>query len=226
VTAEGAPGDGGASTAGAGTVAPNAPAADVPLTLQREIARKALHITSVIVPVAYATGALPRRVLVAVVLTLLGVALAVELGRARSERVRAHFTRAAGALLRAHEHHRWAGATWLLVAFALALVLFPPAVAIAATWAVSLGDASAAVVGRAFGRHRFPGSGKSVEGSVACAIATFVGASLVAQLALGASVVAALTAAIAEAPRRPLDDNVRVALAVGGGILLWRMAFS
>ena len=203
------------------------PPAVAPLTLRRELARKALHLTSVVVPLAYAAGLVTRRPLAALVLLLFGVALAVELGRARSERVRARFARATGALLRAHEHHRWAGATWLLGAFALSLLLFPRAVAVAAMWAVSVGDASAAVVGRTLGRHRLlAGSTKTLEGSVACAVATFVGASLVARLGPGASVVAALAAAAAEAPSRPLDDNVRVALAVGGGILLWRMAFS
>jgi len=214
-------------------VAPDAPAdvesgvvADAPLALRHELARKALHITSAAVPVAYATGVVARRWLAALVLLLLGVALAVELGRARSERLRAHFTRATGVLLRAHEHHRWAGATWLLVAFAAAILLFPPPVAVAALWAVSIGDAGAAVVGRSVGRHRILGLAKTVEGSVACAALTFLGARVVARLDVGACVVAAICAAIAEAPRRPLDDNVRVALAVGGGILLWRMTFS
>lgn len=206
-------------------VAPDAPA-DVPLALRHELARKALHLTSAAVPVVYASGLIARRWLAALVLLLLGVALAVELGRARSERLREHFTRATGALLRTHEHHRWSGATWLLAAFAAAILLFPSAVAVAAMWAVSIGDAGAAIVGRSVGRLRVAALGKTLEGSVACAALTFVGARFVARLDVGACVVAAIAAALAEAPRRPLDDNVRVALAVGGGILLWRMAFS
>jgi dolichol kinase len=201
--------------------------ASVALTLRRELARKALHVTSAAVPIAYGAGLVPRAGLRAGLLALVVVALVVELARARSERVRAHFTRATGPLLRAHEHHRWAGATWLLVAFALAVWLYPAPVAVAATWAVALGDASAAVVGRWLGRHRLsPRLAKTVEGSAACAAVSFAGALWVARLPLGASVVAGLAAAIAEAPERPFDDNVRVVLAVGAGILLWRMAFS
>lgn len=198
----------------------------VALTLRRELARKALHVTSAAVPVAYAAG-LPRAGLLAGLLALLAIALVVEGARARSERARAHFTRATGPLLRAHEHHRWAGATWLLAAFALAVGLYPAPVAVAATWAVALGDASAAIVGRRIGRHRLsPRFAKTLEGSAACAAVTFAGALWVARLPLGASVVAGVAAALAEAPTRPLDDNVRVVLAVGAGILLWRMAFS
>jgi dolichol kinase len=202
-----------------------------PLSLRRELARKALHVTSAAVPVAYAAGLVPRVGLGAGLLALLAIALAVEAARTRSARVRAHFTRATGPLLRAHEHHRWAGATWLLAAFALAVWLYPAPVAVAATWAVSLGDASAAVVGRWLGRHPLaprlaPRLAKTREGSAACALVTFAGALWIARLSPGESVVAGLAAALAEAPARPLDDNVRVVLAVGVGILLWRLAFS
>jgi hypothetical protein len=35
-----------------------------------------------------------------------------------------------------------------------------------------------------------------------------------------------MLAALAERPRWAMDDNLRIALAVGCGILLWRMGFS
>lgn len=93
-------------------------------------------------------------------------------------------------------------------------------------WAVGVGDAVAALVGHPFGRLRIGPSGKTLEGAIACLAASFVGALFVARLSMPESIVAAAAAAVAEAPRRPLDDNVRITIAVGGGILLWRMAFS
>jgi len=133
------------TAAGGGGSRPPLP--DVPLTLRRELARKALHVTSAVVPVAYATG-VPRAVLLPLLLALVAVAAAVELARRRSDRARERFLRATGLLLRAHEHQRLSGATWLLVSFALAVALYPRAVAVAAMWGVAIGDASAAVVGR------------------------------------------------------------------------------
>jgi len=200
------------------------------LTLRRELARKALHVTSAVVPVAYAAGA-PRALLLPAVVTLAGIAAAVEVARARSDRARERFLRATGVLLRAHEHHEISGATWMLVAFALAVALYPPPVAVAAMWGVSIGDASAAVVGRvAAARREARGAvaepGKSAAGSIACFAATFVGAAMIARLAVGESVVAALAAAAAERPTRPFDDNLRIVAAAGCGILLWRLAFS
>jgi glycine dehydrogenase subunit 1 len=48
------------------------------------------------------------------------------------------------------------------------------------------------------------------------------GALLVAHLPAGASAIAAVAAALAERPRGPLDDNIRIALAVGGSLLVAR----
>ncbi len=188
------------------------------LSLRRELARKALHLSSAIVPIAYAAG-VPRFAVLSLLAVLLAIAIVVELARHRHAIARAFFDRAAGPLLREHEHDRWSGATWMLVSFVLVVWLAPRAAAVAAMWAVSVGDAAAAVVGRWLGgrwlgRRRFGAAGKSIEGSVACFVATAAGAAWVAGLGPVASVLAGVAAAVAEWPDGPLDDNVRVAGAV------------
>ncbi len=196
------------------------------VTLRHELARKAIHLSSAIVPAAYAAG-LRRDLLAALLGGALVVALAVELSRRHVARVRDPFERLLGALLRPHERARWSGATWMLVAYLLAVALFPRPVAVAAMLAVALGDAAAAVIGRWAGARRAatspapaPGAGKTWAGTVACGVATILGALLVARLAPGAALACAVAAALAERPSGPLDDNVRVALAAGGGAQL------
>jgi dolichol kinase len=215
--------------------AARAPAADAPAARARsplatEAARKAIHVSSAVIPLAYAAG-LPRAALLAAFAGLGVVAAAVEVARRRSARFRAWFLRAVGGLLRAHEHASVSGASWMLAAYALSAVLFPRDVAVAAMLAVALGDAAAAIVGRWAGARRdararaagrdAPG-GKTLAGSAACAVATFVGALAVARLDAGAAAAAAIAAAIAERPTWRLDDNVRVALAAGAAALAWR----
>ena len=211
------PGSGGDGPDGTSVAAVPEPAAPGPapasLSLRHELARKALHLTSATVPLAYAAG-MPRAPLLALLVVLLVTALLVELTRRRVHLVRRAFHRATQPLLRAHEHERVAGATWLLLAFVLVVWLCPRATAIAATWAVAVGDAAAAVVGRWLGRHRAGAHGKSLEGSLACVVATALGALLVARLGPFASLAAGVAAAAAEWPARPLDDNLRVAGAV------------
>lgn len=201
-------------------------------SLRHELARKAIHLASSVVPITYAAGA--RRDLLTLALALaLVVALGVEAMRRRLPRVRDPFERHLGGLLRPHERERFSGATWMAIAYLLAVALFPRPVAVAAMLAVAFGDASAAVVGRWLGARRRVAAtaardgpavpvvaGKTWAGSIACAVATALGALLIAHLAPPVAVVCALAAALAERPRGPLDDNVRVALAAGGSAQL------
>ena len=193
------------------------------LSLRRELARKGLHILSTAIPVAYAT-VLSRAAVIWVLAFALSIAFAVEIARSRSARVRGAFDSSVGALLREHEWHSPSGATWLIIALLFAAVAFPHNLAIAAMCAVTLGDAAAAIVGRAITRvavHR-----KTFSGSVACFAASALSARAIAGFAWPEALIAGILAAVAERPRRPLDDNLRITLAVGCGILLWRMGFS
>lgn len=196
-----------------------------PSLLRHELARKAIHLTSVVFPIVYAAG-IERRTLLTVLAVAAVVALVIEFARARHERTRQAFARATGPLLREHEHHRLSGATWLVLSLLGAVALFPKDVAIAAMWAAAAGDAVAAIFGRAFGRFRIGAMGKSVEGSAACFFVVLIGSSTIAHLSLGESIVSAITSAGAEFPSRPWDDNVRIAALTGSAILLWRIAFS
>jgi dolichol kinase len=210
--------------------APSSPAAPpaVPsasLPLRRELQRKLLHVSSALAPLAYAAG-LPREQLLTVLGVMLVVAGLVELTRRRLAIVHERFMRATGVLLRGHEHQRVVGATWLLLAFTAAVWLLPRDVAIAVMWAVAVGDAVAAVVGKSLGRLRIGRANKTLEGSLACCLATAAGALLVAGLSPLESGVAGLAAAAAEWPDTALDDNARVAFAVAASVLVMRYALA
>jgi dolichol kinase len=221
------------------------------LSLRREVARKALHLVFVVVPVAYAFG-LPRRWLVTALGAAALVAVIIELARARHAATRERFVRWVGALLREHEHAKWSGATWMVLSMLGLAALAPRGVAVAAMWAISAGDAAAALVGRAFERRGEGGDvtrrpalttqpesggsmgvqsaerrgGKTIRGSAACFVVSLAGALLLARLSPVESVVAAVLATVAERFGERVDDNVRIAAAVALGILLWHKMFS
>ncbi|HJU67040.1 MAG TPA: hypothetical protein VJ650_02250 [Gemmatimonadaceae bacterium] len=182
-----------------------------------------MHLLSTAVPLGYAAG-IPRSYVIWVLIFALAVALAVEMGRLRSVRARALFDSTVGGLLREHERFSASGATWLIVALLAAAVSLPRDIAVAAMCAVALGDAAAAIIGRALARteaHR-----KSFGGSAACFAASALSARAIAGFAWHEAVIVGILAAVAERPRRPLDDNLRIVIVVGCGILLWRMGFS
>lgn len=200
---------------------PTPPAPSAPLALRHELARKSIHITSATAPVAYALG-VPAGVMLSALLSLAAIALGVELARHRSVAVRTAFTRLFGPILRGHEHDALSGATWMLLAFALAAAVYPRPIAVTAMWAVSIGDAAAAIVGRtAAARRRTPSAGKTIVGSIACFVATLAGALLVAHLPPLPAATLALAAAAAERlPIPGLDDNLRIVLGVGAAWFL------
>lgn len=193
-------------------------------SLRHEMVRKGWHALSVVVAVGYARG-MARPLLIWVLVAALVVAVVVEVARTRSALARSAFNTGFGALLREHESRGVSGATWLVLAFLIAVIAFPADVAVAAMCGVALGDAAAAIVGRTLGgapAHH----GKSLAGSAACLAATALAARWIADFTWREALVAGILASIAERPRHPLDDNLRITLAVGCGILLWRMGFS
>jgi len=191
---------------------------------RHELARKALHILTVAAPLAYA-GGLSRRVLILLLVAASIIVVALEIVRARHATTRAIFQRTVGAILRPHEHDQWAGATWLILAFLGVVLLAPRDVAITAMWAVSAGDAVAALVGRGVARARGGTSRKTFAGSAACFVVTLGGALLVAQLSPVEGVIAAAAATAAEWPQGGIDDNLRIVTAVALALLAWRIAF-
>lgn len=194
----------------------------VGLTLRRELTRKGFHLLSTAVPLGYAAG-LSRSLVMWALVAALVVAGAVEAARVRSTRARTLFDAGVGSLLREHERRGLSGATWLVIALLVAAVFFPRDVAISAMCAVSLGDAAAAIVGRALAGSEVH---KTFIGSAACLGASAIAARAIAHIVWHEALIVGVLASIAERPRRPMNDNLRIVIVVGCGILLWRMGFS
>lgn len=190
--------------------------------MKRELARKAIHVSSTAVPLL--VWLLPRPVAIAVLVPVAALALAIDLARHRIRPFRYHFLRHTRTMLRPHERRGLAGATWMAMAYAAATLLFPKPVAVAAMLFNGLGDATAALVGKRWGRRR-TAWGKSWEGfaaGLATDLAVGTGMWMLAPdvVSLGAAVLGAAVAATVEFAPLPLDDNVRVTLAGGAGIML------
>ena len=189
--------------------------------MKRELARKAIHVSSTALPLL--VWLVPRTVALAVLLPGAAIVLGIDLARHRHRGFRYHFLRRTRTMLRTHERHGLAGATYMAVAYAAALVLFPKPVAVAAMLFNGLGDAAAALVGKRWGRHR-TSWGKSWEG-FAAGLATDLGVAAAVCLIgpsvpFAAAALGALVASTVEFAPLPLDDNVRVTLAGGAAIAL------
>ena len=123
-------------------------------------------------------------------------------------------------MLRRHERRQFSGATYMALAYLVALLFFPLPIAVLAMLYNGLGDAAAAVVGRRWGAASGE-LGKSLEGlAAAFTVNVFAGLALPG-IPLLVALAGAATAALLEYLPLPLDDNLRVTL--GGGAAAWGM---
>lgn len=186
------------------------------LGFRSEAARKAIHLSTVAVPLL--VWVLPRPMGLALLGTGVAVALLVEVTRGRIRWVRYHFLRRTRRLLRGEERRGFAGATYMAIAYFLALLLLPLPIAVLAMLYTALGDSAAALIGKRWGRHRATW-GKSLEGAAAGFIVDLLAGAMIPGIPGLAILLGAGAATILEFFPLPLDDNLRVTL--GGGMAAW-----
>jgi len=197
------------------------------ITYASEIARKGIHLASLLIPIVYLqldhwTGVM---ILCAITATslLIDVLMHVHAG---SRKVMLSLV---GPLLREHElredRFHLTGASWVLIAATATFLVFPTVIAVTAFSVLIVSDTFAALIGRRFGRREF--IDKSLAGSVAFVVSA-LGVVLAWQAVFAlpssffvAGAVASVAAAIAEAAssRLRLDDNI--AIPCSYGIVHW-----
>jgi len=183
------------------------------MSLLPEIRRKAIHLSFILVPLIYLYDVLPKRFIVRGLLAAVLVSLVFELVRMHDARVRLLLSRFFRDLVRRHESKQLLGSTYLLIAAVLTIELFSKEVAVASLGALVLGDSAAALVGKTMGRVRI--LGKTLEGSIACFVVSFLFAWGVVGLPAWMAACGALTATLFELLPVPLDDNFRIPLTAG-----------
>lgn len=136
------------------------------LTFKQECARKAIHLTSLWIPLSiWLLGS--RYAALLMVLALGGVVL-FEILRRKDHAFGQFLQRLFAPVLRSFEISPaplMTGAAFMLIGAVATTVLFPADVAIAALSVLMVSDTCAALIGKSFGKH--PLFGKSVEGSLA-----------------------------------------------------------
>ena len=186
-----------------------------------EILRKAVHVASLAIPVAAVF--IPRTDMVLLLCASALCLLLVDLLRARNKVFRGFFMAIFGKMLRQKEQEGGMTASTVVIASAaLTIMVFRREIAVASLVFLSLGDSSAALVGRQFGATpRF--GGRTLEGSLAALVACLGASWLLLSLSPslgwvltpGGLLAGSIVAVLAELVDLPLDDNLRIPVFAG-----------
>ncbi|MBI5836609.1 MAG: hypothetical protein HZB25_05135 [Candidatus Eisenbacteria bacterium] len=182
-----------------------------------ELKRKAIHLSTVVVPLIYLDAHVSRKeAALALALVLLAL-LAVEVVRLRARLFGNFFRQLLGDALRRRERGELLGATYLVLGFLVTILAFEKPVAVAACEFLVLGDTAAALVGKSVGRIR--AFDKTLEGSLGClatcGAAAWALSATVPALPLQVALAGAVMATLFELLPVPMDDNLRIPLSAG-----------
>lgn len=200
------------------------------LDLRYEIARKTIHLSSLSIPVIYFH--VSKEVALIVLVPLFAGFFLVDLLKNFIPPVSVWYHNTFDSMLRAHELEdnktHLNGATYITMSALLLVLFFTKLLAVTAFSMVAVSDTLAAIVGKAFGKHRF--GHKSVEGSMAFLISSLVIVTVVPGLDPLIGVVMAVSATVTEAfmvqfGKFKVDDNLAIPLVSASVGLLCYMLF-
>ena len=178
--------------------------------------RRLIHLGSSVLPLGYWIAGRDTAVVVMFIIAI--TMIGIEIARIYTIRGRRVYQRFLGSVTRPTEERRPTGATYVFIGAFLAAVLFAPPVAILSMLFMSVGDSTAAFVGRRYGR--IPIGNKTLEGTLACFLVCLL-LTLPAGMTLPVAVAGAAAAALTELIPRPLlNDNLAIPLVSGAVMTL------
>ncbi|NQT62207.1 MAG: phosphatidate cytidylyltransferase [Candidatus Marinimicrobia bacterium] len=177
-----------------------------------ELIRKAIHLSSSIIPLSY-WFLFERHFTLQIVIFLALGFLTADYLRLKSGGIEKMFMRIFGSALRQHEKNNLTGATYVFTGAVVAIFLFPKEIAVPALLILSISDTLAALIGIPFGKHKF--LKKSLEGSTAFFISTAVILAIFFPESTIISLIIAAIVTLAEAYPMNLDDNFLIPILSG-----------
>ncbi|MCA0446079.1 MAG: SEC59/DGK1/VTE5 family protein [Bacteroidetes bacterium] len=187
-----------------------------------ELWRKGIHLSSLSIPLIYSYW-LDMTPSLLILMGFLLFALFIEYFRFRPGKVHDIIAKGFAFMMREHEldHKRksYSGATYVLLAAVIVILIFPKPIAVYAFTMLIIGDSMAALVGKKFGRFPIFGLKKTWEGSLAFFLSSLAAAWFIDSLNWETKILGALAATIIELLPIPVDDNLTIP--VGSALVMW-----
>ena len=185
-------------------------------TFINEIFRKLIHICSLAIPLTYFFLIKDKNVMAAVLITLTLISILIEYFRLnRKGFVRIFFQKRLKSALRSNElKGNLTGATWMLIGFTSSVIIFDFEVAVLALLFLSVGDAAAALVGRALPVGKI--WGKSIFGTLSgFLVCVFIGLTINNTLPAQIIIIGAISGMFIELIPLKINDNFSIPIFSG-----------
>lgn len=201
------------------------------ISLKGEFYRKAIHLFSSAIPIGYLF--IPKQIVLSVLIPILVLLLLVEVLKYRIEFIYKLYVKYFRLLLREHETDRDKirinGASWLLLADVLCIILFPAYIAVEGMLLLSLSDSLSAIFGRLYGKKQYAPNRSYVGTMVFFLVGILIILLTPKYRYLSAeyylSVTALIVTTIADSIKLPVDDNFLIPIVYSGFLYLLYLLF-
>lgn len=197
---------------------------NIDVDYKKEYFRKSIHLCSLSIPVLYFF--LTKTTTLSILIPITLVFVISDLTRYYSKTAANFYYKYFGWLLRNHERDektkRLNGASNILIAAVICVLIFPKIITITAFAVLIISDISSALIGRRFGRTKL--FNKSLQGTLAFFVSGIIVILLTPKIDyyLLEYIIAAFAVSIAaliEVSPIPLDDNISVPISIGA--IMW-----
>ncbi|KYC44570.1 MAG: Cytidylyltransferase family protein [Candidatus Methanofastidiosum methylothiophilum] len=187
--------------------------------MDSELRRKIFHEIGLLIPISYLFFDKKDAIFGMSILVIIFVF--VEFLRLRYNFGTEFIPKVVGKTVRDYEEVDLSAATYFIISSFFTVLLFEKFIAIAAISYNSIGDFFSAIIGKRFGKIKYMGGKKSLEGSIACFVSCFIVGLFVLNPLM--AIAGALAATFAEGYLIKVNDNLSIPIL--SGIVLTAISF-
>ena len=179
------------------------------LSIQNEIIRKLIHISTAIIPILYCNFSKNDILLILIPVTTFFIF--GDFYRRRSIKYKKIYDHYFGGITREEEINSFTGATNVLLSCVIIIIIFNKSIAIASLLIMSISDSIAAIIGRKYGVIKI--LNKTLEGSIAFFLTSLTIVLFIPKLNIYAAFISVIIVSIIEVIEfNNIDDNITVPL--------------
>lgn len=180
--------------------------------MNSEFKRKLFHEIGLFIPVCYYLFFDKKEAILGMSIIVL-IFLVMEFLRLRYNFGKELIPKVVGKTLRDYEKVDLSAATYFIISSFFTILLFEKYVAVVAISYNSIGDFFSAIIGKRYGKRKYMGGKKSIEGSFACFISCLLVGFIILNPIL--AIVGALAATFAEGYLIKINDNLSIPIISG-----------